>query len=301
MKVLVTGATGLIGRALIPVLNENKISTLILNRNFEKALSLFPPEEYPFIHHATSTSWETVISFNPEYVIHLAGLSTSQENMDIIPDLIESNITFGVYLLEALSKCSDLKLFINASSFSEYRNDQLEVDCAYLYSASKNAFRSFLDYFSSKYGFKIIYAVLYSVYGGATTVKRITDYIIESIGAKEKVKMSPGYQILDFIHVNDVIAFFLASLKCNINDLNRVNQYYVGTGVGTSIRQLVSIVEEISQKECNVAWGAFPYRDRDIMRAIAPSTQSFDVVQWKPYVTIEAGIKELLENKKTDN
>ena len=56
-------------------------------------------------------------------------------------------------------------------------------------------------------------AIPYSVYGGKMTVKRLMDYIKESMDSENPVDMTPGEQILDFIHVNDVASFFTHVLK----------------------------------------------------------------------------------------
>lgn len=121
--------------------------------------------------------------------------------------MMRANIEFGVLLLDVLSRCPAMKLFVNTGSFAEFRYGNGDFDAAYLYTASKTAFRSFVDYYSTLSGFKYITAIPYSVYGGKMTVKRLMDYIKESMDAENPIDMTLGEQILDFIHVDDIAGF----------------------------------------------------------------------------------------------
>lgn len=181
-------------------------------------------------------------------------MNTSRDDSEIISPLIESNITYGVELLNALSETSTLKMFINIGSFAEYRNGNDKKDCAYLYAATQSAFEPFLEYYSGKSGFKYITAVLYSIYGGDMIVKRIMDYIVDSLNAEEPVGMTLGNQALDFVHVNDIVSFLIYCLL-NEDKLACSGVYHIGTGKTTTIRQLASLMEDISGKTCNINWG----------------------------------------------
>ena len=98
--------------------------------------------------------------------MHLATVTSARNDTDIIAPMIKANIEFGVLLLDALSRCDAMKLFVNTGSFAEFRYGNGKYDAAYLYTASKTAFRSFVDYYSNLCGYKYITAIPYSVYGG---------------------------------------------------------------------------------------------------------------------------------------
>ncbi|MDR0754078.1 MAG: NAD(P)-dependent oxidoreductase [Prevotellaceae bacterium] len=292
-KILITGATGFVGKHLIPQLANTCIEAEILtvNRNVEKAKNMFKNIK---CKHILSNDYESIMKFNPEIVIHLATLSTSRNNMEIIRPMIEANIIFGVNLLSVLSKCSNLKLFVNTGSFAEYRTGTDKPNAAYLYAATKSAFRSFVDYYSNLAGFKYITAVPYTVYGSNDTAKKIIDYIRESLSTQSPVKMTKGEQILDFIHVSDVANFFVKLIENAQNIIEKMpngENFYVGTGVGTKIRDLAKLIENAENKKCNIEWGALPYRQMDIMYAIAPIEKNNIIIDWKSKISIEEGIK----------
>ena len=118
------------------------------------------------------------------------------------------------------------------------------------------------------------------------------DYIIESIDSEKPVDMTAGEQILDFTHVSDLASFYVHILK-NIDkflSLDNAEEFHVGTGKGMSIKDLVTIVEKVYGKKCNINWGGRPYRDRDTMHAVAPIAKNINLVGWKASIDVEKGI-----------
>lgn len=299
MKILITGGTGFIGRNLIPQLIKDvpKTELVLLCRDAKKANELFADLDI-----AVAQQWAEIIDFNPDIVIHLAAMSCSRNDPEVIRPLIESNILYGVNLLETLSHCDNLRLFVNTGSFAEYRLGCRKIDNAYLYSTTKTAFRAFLDYYSKLNGYKYITAVPYSVYGGVPTVKRIMDYMMESMDASFPVDMTLGEQLLDFIYVDDVASFYchVAQHIDTYLTLEQGEEFHLGTGIGTSLRQVAQIIEKISGHHLNIHWGGRPYRERDTMYAVAPIARNMELTGWKANIDLRNGIKMFLDNYGTD-
>ena len=298
MKILITGTTGFVGQTLIPQLQKqhSQVDILTLNRSVRKAEIMYPSDTYPCVKHTYADDWKQVKLFNPELVVHLAAFNTSSNDSEVINSLVSTNITYGILLLDALSQCESLKLFINTGSFSEFRWGTSCFKSAYLYAATKTAFRSFLDYYSDLYGFKYITAVPYSIYGGLPTIKRLMDYIIESIDSVEAIDMTKGEQMLDFIHVDDVASFFVHVIQ-NIDkyqQLQNGEDFHLGTGRCISVRELAFIVEKVTGKHCNINWGGRPYRERDTMYAAAPIAKNLELTGWHADIKIEQGISNYI-------
>lgn len=268
---------------------------LTLNIDVDEAESKYPRTQYTNFCHVHTTDLEALIAFNPDMVLHLATVTTAANNTEIIHPMIAANIEFGVMLLDALQKCDNFKLFVNTGSFAEYRFGPDHFDSAYLYTATKTAFRAFVAYYAGLgRGFKYITAVPYSVYGGTMTVKRLFDYMAESLDAPTPVDMTKGEQVLDFIHVDDVAGFF-AYTVAHADEFLALKQngaeFHLGTGNGTSIREVAAMMEEISCKKCNINWGGRPYRERDIMHAVAPVEKN--QCGWKAEIDLKTGIERM--------
>ncbi len=297
-KILITGATGFVGRNLIPALKATCLDSMqlcLLSRDKAKAEELFGTcSAIQHIDVNQSDYKAMVREFNPDIVLHLASFLTSKDDEESILRLIDANIGFGTQLLDALTG-TDVSYFINTGSFAEYRMGKGVKSSASLYAATKTAFRSILDYYSAKLGFTWINVIPYTIYGHGDTQKKVLDYIISALDAREPVKMSGGEQILDFIHVSDVEAFLLLLIK-EINKFKDSGvEFHLGTGKGTSIRSLAKVVEEIFGQKANISWGALDYRPLDIMYAVADILPLQKMLEWTPVVTLEEGIVRMKE------
>lgn len=301
MKIVLTGITGFVGQELIPMLLKDcsEHEFLTLNIDVNDAEKKYPCNIYTNFKHVQTTDLKEVIEFNPDIVLHLATVTTSRNDTEIIHPMISANIEFGVLLLDALAKCSNMKLFVNTGSFAEFRYGEGKYNNAYLYSASKTAFRAFLDYYSSLCDFKYINAIPYTVYGGKMTVKRLIDYICESLDSPTPVNMTGGEQILDFVHVHDIASFFVQTITSfdKMIHLNNGENIHLGTGIGHSIREVACIIEKETGKKANINWGALPYRDRDIMYAVAPIGKNVECTGWKYKINIQEGISKYVNKE----
>ncbi len=294
MRIALTGITGFVGQSLMPKIIEECPDVELLTLNIDKDFKM-AKENYcwPQCKHILTTEMDKLVDFNPEIVLHLATITTEKNNTEIIHPMLAANIEFGVLLLDALKNCSSFKLFVNTGSFAEYRLGPSKIDDAYLYAATKSAFRQFCDYYSKLSGFNYITVVPYTIYGGKPTVKRLLDYIIESFDSDIPVDMTAGEQILDFTHIDDLADFYIHILK-NKELFYRIpngEDFHIGTGKGTTIRELVAIIENVFQRKCNINFGARPYRERDTMHSVAPIMKNLTMAHWRAHISLEDGIK----------
>ena len=293
VKVLVTGATGFVGTHLMPkVLNfEYKVVVRKLSEYHQ-------PEKQIVYDKKNMVRFSSEIEeFNPEIVIHLASYLTSLDDLENIEKIVDSNILFTSYLLKALENTS-LKLFINTGTFAEfYLNHEVE-NPAYFYAASKIAVKPIIKYFQNLLEFKLIHVIPYTIYGGKSKSKKVIDYLLDSTKHDAPVDMTDGNQILDFIHIEDVVNFYLTCLK-NHNLIKDHENYYLGTGIGTSIKELATLIENETRLKANINWGKREYRPLDIMEAVAPVSKNSTHLAWKPEISIQQGIRMLLKSEKS--
>lgn len=299
MKILITGATGTIGEKLVKhlMLNKQDYEIALIVRDLLKCNVLFEKfNSIKYINLSNSRYKKEIIKFNPELVIHLASYLTSKDDENSMLKIIDSNINFGTNLLDALQH-TELKTFINIGTFSEYLNNDGLFKSAYLYSASKTAFRSILKYYSEKKKFGWINVIPYTIYGGKDKNKKILDYIISSIYSDTNVPLSEGEQKLDFIHIDDVVDFFITLIKKSNEIKEEFIEFHLGTGISTSLRELGEIVEQSFNKKIHIDWGRLPYRERDVMLARAEIKKNKEILDWEPKINLESGIKRMAKEQ----
>lgn len=289
-KVLITGSTGFIGRHLIPKILKNGYEVLEITRSYSKSIECFG-ERTSKIEINDLLFKEKISEFDPEYVIHLAAYLTSSDEWKDIEKLVNSNILVLAKILNAVS-VTNIKLFINTGSFSEYFYGNDTYEPAYFYAATKTASRSLVNYYSKAYNFKQVTVVPYTIYGGNDSNKKVIDIMIDSLNYKLPVDLSPGEQILDFIYIDDVIDFYLLLLERESLIDDKTN-FQLGTGKGHTLREVAHLIEVISHKKVNINWGGKSYRNSDIMFAIANLKNSKSMLGWSPKITLEKGLEKL--------
>jgi nucleoside-diphosphate-sugar epimerase len=286
MKILITGSTGFVGRHLIPKLIQQELDILEITRNIQTSNTLFGDKtKKHLITEDQEAFTKAVVAFRPDVVIHLASYLTSADSYQALDTLLQSNIYFFCRLLDAL-KDAGPALFINTGTFAEYFKGDNCFDPAYLYSATKTASRAFLDYYSKVYNFKQTTVVPYTIYGSKDSQKKIIDIIIDSLSSSTQTDLSPGEQVLDFIHIDDVTDFYLHLID-NLHQLPHKSNFQLGTGKGHTLKQLAGIIEFVTQKKSNINWGGKSYRPTDVMYAVADIS---NINSWHPKIPLSKGI-----------
>lgn len=293
-KILITGSTGFVGRNLVPKLVVEGFEILEITRDISKSTNLFSSITTKIQSNDTNFK-DKIVEFNPNIVIHLASYLTSSDDWEDVNKLIESNIVFLSKVLDSVSS-SNLKLFINTGTFAEYYNGDDELLPAYFYAATKTASRSILDYYSNTYGFKQTTIVPYTIYGEKDSQKKIIDIIHDSTLSIKPVNLTPGDQVLDFIHIDDVTDFYILVVK-NINKLPDKVVFKLGTGIGYNLKQIASFIEEITNVKTSINWGGRKYRKSDVMYAVSDISIIKSIFEWEPKISLKEGIRSYINNK----
>ncbi|CAM5663905.1 UDP-glucose 4-epimerase GalE [Streptomyces spiroverticillatus] len=103
-----------------------------------------------------------------------------------------------------------------------------------------------------------------------------------------------GSGVRDYVHVWDLALAHVAALR-RFDTVTASDPYRVinlGTGNGTTVRELVTAFEQVTGEPLNVA-EAGP-RPGDTAGAYTSSTRAYDLLGWKPTLSVEEGIRDSL-------
>jgi nucleoside-diphosphate-sugar epimerase len=282
MRILITGATGFIGQKLLKRLTDQHHSVAIHAR---KQLQEVDSNVLVFTG-ALNQLQKEIIAFSPEYVFHLAGSSIYPKNAKEEVELWSANVLYGNTLLSIIKEIPGL-VFVNFTTSLAY--DGTELYPFSYYALTKANFVQSLHYFTRFSNFRVFNLILYTIYGKGDKTKRALNYILDSLDASEPISMSPGEQIMDFIHVDDVIGLCLQLLENKPN--KKMEEIHVGTGRGTTIKEAAQLIASLSNRKANIHFGAIPYRKEEKMENIAPISQNRF---WNSSVEIETGFLSLI-------
>ena len=117
------------------------------------------------------------------------------------------------------------------------------------------------------------------------------DYLVDAVKAEKPVDFSPGNQVLDFIHVDDIADFFYTLILSLDNLKDSYYQFHLGTGEGHSLRGVADMIESVWNRPVKANWGGRPYSPSDAMYAVAPINRNITLLGWKASISLKEGIR----------
>ena len=132
MKLVITGCSGFVGRNLIPKLIGSKHDVFLITTHPEICRELFGLNTKLFhFNNYNGGLKEELNIFKPDAVIHLASYLTASDDTEAMHALVDVNIHFLCYLLDALKE-TGIRWFINTGSFAEFLKE-MEISIRLIY------------------------------------------------------------------------------------------------------------------------------------------------------------------------
>ena len=213
-----------------------------------------------------------------------------------LSEILEANLVLPLTILKAMSSTSKKATFINTDSFFNKGNNVYSplID----YSLSKKSLLEWLVFFSDS--FPVINMRIEHIYGPNDVAAKFIPSITKKLSdpSTTSIDLSPGLQVRDFIYIDDVVEAFYLVVE-NHSDQTQIGfvEYQIGTGEGTTIRDLVRKIAKLSESNSILDFGALPYRDKEIMTSI--SDKGFqERFKWTHQTTLESGLIEVISRLK---
>jgi len=273
MKILVTGGAGFIGSHLVKALLRNHSVRVLDDLSTGKKENV--PADVEFIKGDVRDGADVSRAARGcEAVFHLAALTDARETGDKI---FEVNFlgSRNVFAAAALNNAR----VIFASSAAVYGDgkpiESGEVKPISDYGKSKAKAEKLV-----KSGF---IARLFNVYGSGG--KGVINKFAMNIKQGEEIRIyGTGLQTRDYIYVDDVVSALMLGLT-------QEGTYNVGTGIETSLLNVVSEIEEACDSKAAIK-SELP-KEEEIKRSRADITK-IRALGWAPRVSLEDGIRTLI-------
>jgi nucleoside-diphosphate-sugar epimerase len=225
MKAAISGSSGFIGSRLTEILKNQGHEVLPIPRE---------------VYYSTE-----LIKFftenKPDYIFHLAAYG-NMAYQDDVQQTLKANLEGSINMIIA-SLYIPYKAFINVSSSS------VLLPYETFYSATKASVERLSKAFINRFNSPIVTLRPYSVYGPNEAPFRFIPTVFRSCLEKEEMTLAPN-SVHDWIYIDDFVdAMIYAAV--NINK-TKGKIYGVGTGVGTTNKDVVSLIEQITGKKANI-------------------------------------------------
>jgi UDP-glucose 4-epimerase len=300
-RVLLTGASGFVGANLAQMLLNDGHDVYLFVREGFKAWRL-----EPFLQHVhlvkvnlldPADVFQKINEIRPDWIFHLAafGAYSWQDDLGVA---LQTNLLSTINLIEAARKVG-FDAFINTGSSSEYgfkdhapsENEYLEPNS--YYAATKAAATLLCRYTAQRYKSPIFTLRLYSVYGPYEEPNRLIPSLITK-GLKGGFPHLVSPEVArDFIFSEDVCAAY-SFVASSANKLPFGSVYNVGTGIQTSVREIVSITKDVFSIPDDPVWGSMENRSWDTDIWVANNTKLCQA-GWKPVYNFQTGYLKTIE------
>lgn len=285
MHCLITGAGGYVGTYLTNELKEQGIFCLTPSHREFDLTDLTGMERY-------------MSGKDIDRVIHLAGAVNIQEEAA----LYEANIV-GLYRLLYVCGSCGVRHFTFASSNVVYSleetsahstEDTCSPDPDNLYAVSKYAGELLVSDYCAAHGMKWANVRIADIYGPGQKYGNLVLAAVNSAAAGETLKLyGMGVRRRDYIYITDVargLSFISThEMSGNIN---------LGTGIGTSVAELVSLAAELSiklhRKDCKIQ--QVTTKNEDISQ-IWLDVKPLKAAGFIAETTLREGLKKCIEEK----
>ena len=262
MKILCTGAAGFIGSRLVPTLLHERHSVAVLKRKTSALKQLETHKDnvtvYDYVNYQDIEN--ALQNYKPDLVIHLATLYINNHSKEEVQSLIDSNILFGTYILEAMQNTGVGKILNFGTRWQHIDNQRYNP--ANLYAATKQAFADILCWYN-KNGIISKTLELCDTFGKNDTRKKIVSLLIDACQNKKSLDLSPGEQILDILYIDDLIDYVLDNIeKYSFFD----NQTVQIIGTEIQLKDLGMLIEKQYGVKDFLRWGAKSYRKNEVMQ-----------------------------------
>jgi nucleoside-diphosphate-sugar epimerase len=288
---LVTGATGFIGTRLAARLVAARATVVAVVRPTTDT-RLLPEGVRPMVHDGTTAGLADVVRLvRPDVTFHLAARFVAQHGPDDVAGLIEDNVLFSAQLFDALARVDGRRL-VNVGTGWQHRADA-PTRPVNLYSATKQAAQDLLAYYTDASALRAVTLKLFDTYGPGDRRQKLFTVLRRASETGVPLQMSPGEQLLDLVHVDDVVgALFVAAQRAGSNDAKPSESFAVTAARRYTLREVAELYSSVTGRRVDAVWGGRPYRDREVMVPWSGDP----LPGWQPAIPLPDGLRSLIAN-----
>ncbi|MDP7023435.1 MAG: NAD(P)-dependent oxidoreductase [Kiritimatiellia bacterium] len=284
MRVLITGATGFVGRWTVAACleREHEVGALVLpddpvTLSEEVALFRGTLEQPP---------WEAIDAFAPDVCIHSAWVTTPGKYMTS-----PLNVSFEAWtrsFLVHIMKRS-VQRVVGVGSCLEYAMSEEADQARAPYVQCKKRVRTFLESEAEAHGVEWVWARIFFPFGEGEPPGKLLRSIVETLLRGERFPVYCPDAVRDYIAVQDV-GWALAMLT----DSPTSGDMDVGSGRPITVKELaLCIAEVLGMNPMDVfEWG----NRSDSLQLPTANPERISEAGWAPRISIHEGIRRLIRS-----
>lgn len=284
-KILLTGATGMIGSAIVrEALKQNCEITCIVRKDSPRAVNI-PQDRRVRVVECDISDYKTLeLEGFYDVFMHLAWDKTSVGGRDDV-DCQLRNVEYALDAVR-LAKRAGCSVFIGAGSQAEYgvQNVPLTPDLPVKpesgYGIAKYAAGKFSAMLCKQFGMRFNWLRILSVYGPNDGENTLISYVVREFKAGRSPELTKCAQTWDYLHCDDAARAFLAVADRGVDG----KFYPLGSGRGSPLSEYVMELQKRIAPAVPVKFGVKEYYPHQPMFLMADISELMVDTGWKPQV-----------------
>jgi len=298
MKIVITGATSMLGIALINECILNNVEVLAIVRENSTKIKRIPKS--PLIsllecNLENFKSYKDCISGQYDIFYHLAWAETSNTSRNNV-DAHTLNIKYTLDAVEIANKLR-CKAFIGAGSQAEYgRKDSIiksstECNPETAYGISKFTAGKLSAIKCESFGIKHTWVRIFSIFGPNNSDETMVMYCIRKLLAGERPCLTKCEQTWDYLYCDDAArALFLLGEKGSDNKI-----YNIASGKAEPLSAYVKQIRDLIDAKLEIGFGDLEYSTKQVMNLTADISDLIADTGFVQETSFEEGIEKTIK------
>ncbi len=280
-RILVTGATGFVGKHLVPKLIALRHDVIEVNSQSGDI--------------AAAATW---LKFpQAEVLIHLAGKTFVPDSWADPAGFIKCNLLGTIAALDYCKASSARLVFLSSYLYGNPHKLPIPETSPLVannpYALSKKLAEDACHFYAGKFGVSITILRPFNVYGPGQQDHFLIPSIIRQINTSNAIQVNDLVPRRDYVYISDLVDVIVKA----INLQKGISIFNVGSGVSYSVAEVVQIIQELKNTSMPVM-SREGRRKSEVMDTVADITLVSQVLGWAPRWTLLEGIRETILNQE---
>ena len=283
-KILVTGASGFIGRALASRLKVQEQDVVLMG-----------------CADGDIASRETLAKFAQQdiaHVFHLAGKTFVPDSWDDPQAFCQTNVLGTINALELCRKNRIPMTYVSAYVYGHPDRLPIAESSAIRpsnpYALTKRLAEEACEFYASAYDLPVTIIRPFNVYGIGQADNFLIPAIISQVldtGGKIVVKdLAPRR---DYVYLEDLVTALLATL----DKPGGYRVYNIGSGISLSVQEVIDAIQEIADTQKKVVCDNAA-RTNELMDVVADISKARKELGWRPGFSFHTGIENIIRSER---
>lgn len=278
-KILITGASGFIGRALSAKLKAQGYDLVSMGASDGDI--------------ASAETLKKLADIDISHVFHLAGKTYVPDSWVNPEEFYRVNLFGTTNVLEFCKSSKTSMTFVSAYIYGHPEalpiSEKSKIRPSNPYALSKRLAEQACDFYGETHGLAIAAIRPFNVYGVGQDEKFLIPSIIRQALTENTIVVQDLLPKRDYVFLDDLVMALMAT----ISPPKGYNVYNVGSGLSLSVKEVIDIIQDVAGTKKEVI-SEKKVRSNELMDVVADISKARQELGWQPRNSFREGIESMI-------